>query len=92
MATEFHEPLDSSQGSKILPDQFQLDIPRTGPEPLKLTVRVGDVLYLLGAKGAGKSGLVTRIFAKHSADARRISAHRQTWLGHGQSITADNRE
>jgi len=37
-------------------------------------------MYMLGANGTGKSSLVSRLFNKYQARAKRISAHRQTWF------------
>jgi ABC-type lipoprotein export system ATPase subunit len=63
-------------------NQFHFEIPRTGEDCLKFTLKLGDVLYLLGANGTGKSSLVSRLFSTHGhgAKAKRISAHRQTWF------------
>ena len=47
---------------------------------LAFSLGPGDVLYMLGANGTGKSGLVSRLFSAHQAKAKRISAHRQTWF------------
>ena len=38
------------------------------------------MLYLLGANGTGKSALISKVFSAHSAKAKRVSAHRQTWF------------
>ncbi len=61
-------------------NQFQFDIPSISGDPLTLSLNVGDVLYLLGANGTGKSSLVSRLFNQHQNAAKRISAHRQTWF------------
>lgn len=45
-----------------------------------LSIEAGNVLFILGANGAGKSNLMHRFYTKHFGAARRISAHRQTWL------------
>lgn len=65
-------------GSVALP--FELQVPRTGGDPLPLSISPGDVLFVLGANGTGKSGLVHRFFSAHYNEARRISAHRQAWF------------
>ena len=62
-----------------MPKEFQLDIP-TGQAQTNVSLRIGDTLYLLGANGTGKSGLVSHLFRQHQAHAKRISAHRQTWF------------
>lgn len=47
---------------------------------MEFSLSVGDVLYLLGANGTGKSSLVSRLFNEHQVNSKRISAHRQTWF------------
>ncbi len=59
---------------------FDLIIPRSTGEPLNITVNVGETLFILGANGTGKSSLMQRLYNPHHANARRISAHRQTWF------------
>jgi ABC-type sugar transport system ATPase subunit len=63
-----------------MPNPFAFEIPRTGEAALQFTLRLGEVIYLLGANGTGKSSLVSRLFTSHQNNARRISAHRQTWF------------
>ncbi len=58
---------------------FRLLIPRPG-EGLELTLNPGECVFVLGANGTGKSSLMQRFFSEHHANARRISAHRQTWF------------
>lgn len=60
--------------------QFQCNVPLISGNPLVFNLGVGDVLYLLGANGSGKSSLVSRLFSQHQIHAKRISAHRQTWF------------
>ena len=61
-------------------NQFQFNIPSVSGDPIVFSLGVGDVLYLLGANGAGKSSLVSRLFGQYQRNAKRISAHRQTWF------------
>lgn len=61
-------------------NQFEFQIPRTNESDLTFVLGPGDVLYMLGANGTGKSSLVSRLFSAHQAKAKRISAHRQTWF------------
>ena len=37
-------------------------------------------MFVLGANGTGKSNLMHRIYGENTANARWISAHRQTWF------------
>lgn len=59
---------------------FNLRIPKSGGTSLDLTVNPGDSLFILGANGSGKSSIMQRFYCDHMVNARRISAHRQTWF------------
>jgi ABC-type molybdenum transport system ATPase subunit/photorepair protein PhrA len=72
---------------------FELEVPRNGRDALLLSISPGDVLFILGANGTGKSSLMHRLYKKHYAKARRITAHRQTWLQSGAiTLTAHSRQ
>lgn len=74
-------------------NQFQFDVPRGSVPNLKFTLGPGEVMYMLGANGTGKSSLVSRLFSAHQASAKRISAHRQTWFNSNSlDITPHGRE
>lgn len=59
---------------------FELNLPLTSGAPLNFAVEVGQIAFVLGANGTGKSGLIQRFYSAHRGNARRISAHRQTWF------------
>lgn len=59
---------------------FRLQVPRTDGTGLDVVVEAGEIFFLLGANGTGKSSLMHRLFSAHHSDARRITAHRQTWF------------
>ncbi|MBD2043897.1 AAA family ATPase [Microcoleus sp. FACHB-672] len=59
---------------------FNLAIPRSTGELLNLTINMGETLFVLGANGTGKSSIMQQLYNPHHANARRISAHRQTWF------------
>lgn len=40
----------------------------------------GEMLFVLGANGVGKSSLVHRFSIQNTGRVRKISAHRQTWM------------
>ena len=63
--------------------EFPFTIPRANGSAFTSSINVGNVLIFVGANGSGKSSLVQSIFSSHSANARRISAHRQNWLQEG---------
>jgi len=63
---------------------FSLSIPAGKPnEALKLTVSVGEMLFILGANGTGKSSLMQTFASASGGNTRRIAAHRQTWFRSG---------
>jgi ABC-type cobalamin/Fe3+-siderophores transport system ATPase subunit len=59
---------------------FNLSIPRASATVLELTIAAGEVLFLLGANGTGKSSLMHRFYSANQSNSHRISAHRQTWF------------
>lgn len=63
---------------------FSLSIP-TGKStsPLELTVETGQILFILGANGTGKSSLMQAFASASNGSTRRITAHRQTWFQSG---------
>lgn len=63
---------------------FTLSIPTGKPDgPLKLAVDLGEMLFILGANGTGKSSLMQAFASSSREKTRRISAHRQTWFRSG---------
>ena len=53
----------------------------------------GEILYVLGANGTGKSALVHRLNSDHRTKSRWIPPHRRMWLQSGGSnLTAANKE
>lgn len=59
---------------------FNFSVPLMSGQSLEFTVDVGEVLYVLGANGTGKSSLLQHFYAHHRQAGRKISAHRQTWF------------
>lgn len=59
---------------------FDLNIPGPSGASMSLTVKLGESLFVLGANGTGKSGLMHQLYTAHRNTVRRISAHRQTWF------------
>ena len=59
-------------------------IPRISGEPLPVSLQSSDRLFIVGPNGSGKSALIQHLVSGHQGrNIRRISAHRQTWLGSG---------
>ena len=61
-------------------NMYLCSIPRGDGTTLELEIEVGKAVFLLGANGTGKSSLMYRFYSMHSSNARRITAHRQTWF------------
>lgn len=59
---------------------FNLNFPSDNPETSQLRFGPGEVLFVLGANGTGKSGLMQRFLQQNPESSRKISAHRQTWM------------
>ena len=59
---------------------FKLIVSRVNEASLECEIKEGETLFILGANGTGKSSLMHRFYSENYGKARRISAHRQTWL------------
>ena len=66
------------------PSTMTWNIPRVSGDPLPISLHSGDRLFIVGPNGSGKSALIQHLLTGHQGrNFRRISAHRQTWLGSG---------
>lgn len=64
--------------------EINWEIPRISDDPLSITLKKGDQLFIVGANGSGKSALIQHFASMHSHEQlKRITAHRQTWLNSG---------
>lgn len=59
---------------------FNLFFQETGGQHKSIQMEPGDVLFVLGANGSGKSSLMQKFYQDSRPHNRRISAHRQTWF------------
>ncbi|HCG5239293.1 TPA: AAA family ATPase [Vibrio parahaemolyticus] len=59
---------------------FNLDYPHANEGNKCITVESGNVMFLVGANGTGKSSLMHLFGAQNPTKARRITAHRQVWF------------
>ena len=59
---------------------YLCSIPCEGGAYLNFSIKAGETIFLLGANGTGKSSLMHRFYSTHYSNARRITAHRQTWF------------
>ena len=71
-------PFDSSSGAHQV--HFNLNFPARSTGPQELQLKAGQVLFVLGANGTGKSTLMFLFNSQNTGRARKISAHRQTWM------------
>jgi ABC-type Mn2+/Zn2+ transport system ATPase subunit len=67
-------------------------VPQNGGTQLTIAVETGQTVFVLGANGTGKSSLMHRIYTAYSSKARRITAHRQTWLSSSSSILSPDQK
>ncbi len=65
-----------------------------GPtEPCNIELAPGEILYVLGANGTGKSALVHRLNSDHRTKSHWVPPHRRTWLQSGGSnLTAADKQ
>ena len=61
---------------------FNLNFPAQDSESLDLQLEPGQILFVLGANGSGKSSLIHHFFVQNLNNSKKISAHRQTWMRH----------
>ena len=59
---------------------FKLTIPSPNNGDQQLLLEAGEMLFVLGANGTGKSSLMFHFNNQHRGRVRKISAHRQTWM------------
>ncbi len=63
---------------------ISLSVPTDKPEgALALTIGLGQMIFVLGANGTGKSSLMQAFASASNNKTRRITAHRQTWFRSG---------
>ena len=49
-------------------------------QPKEISLKVGDIIFVLGANGVGKSALMTHLTRQNTGNVKRILAHRQIWM------------
>ena len=59
---------------------FNLNYPDPTGHLQQLQLVPGELLFVLGANGTGKSSLMHLLSSQNQGHVRKISAHRQTWL------------
>ena len=59
---------------------FNLGFPNQNNDLSQIKLKSGEMLFVLGANGAGKSSLMQLFTTQNYGQYRKISAHRQTWM------------
>lgn len=67
-----------SVGQNSIP--FNLHFSNLDGKQIDLELHTGEVVFLLGANGTGKSSLIYHFARNNIGRMRKISAHRQTWM------------
>ena len=69
-------------------------VPTISDDSIKLSLKSGDQLFIVGRNGSGKSALIQQLVLVIGTNKiKRISAHRQTWLSSGTiNLTAAQRK
>ena len=70
------------------------NIPQNSGQPLPISLKDYDRLFIVGANGSGKSALIQHLVSSNPGKKiRRISAHRQTWFQSGSiDLTPQSRK
>lgn len=63
---------------------FQISLPVGKEKPFALDLKNGDVMFVVGANGTGKSALLHRLDSTFHGPIFRVAAHRQTWFDSGE--------
>jgi ABC-type lipoprotein export system ATPase subunit/uncharacterized protein YlaN (UPF0358 family) len=72
-------------------EEIQLEIPRISNDPITLTLKNGDQLFIVGPNGSGKSALMQNFALKYGF--KWITAHRQTWISSAKNnFTPESRQ
>ena len=50
---------------------LNLTIPQISGDPLNINIEVGDILFVLGANGSGKSSVMHKFYTAHHTNSRR---------------------
>jgi ABC-type cobalamin/Fe3+-siderophores transport system ATPase subunit len=73
--------------------KYKFNIPTSNNGNLNVPLTEGNVLFVLGANGVGKSTLMHNLFTQNRNHAKRILAHRQTWFtDNAMNMTASQKK
>lgn len=74
-------------------NKFKFLIQTSNNGNLNIPLTEGNVLFVLGANGVGKSTLMHNLFTQNRNHAKRILAHRQTWFtDNAMNMTASQKK
>lgn len=75
-------------------DPIHWSIQRIPGDPIELTLKSGDQLFVVGRNGSGKSALIQQFVSENTdKKIKRLTAHRQIWLESGvNSLTPAGRQ
>ncbi|SFJ55758.1 AAA family ATPase [Celeribacter neptunius] len=59
---------------------FNLSFPTQSANFANMQLHAGELIFVLGANGTGKSSLMHLFASRNQNNVRKISAHRQTWM------------
>ncbi|MDQ1165882.1 ABC-type cobalamin/Fe3+-siderophores transport system ATPase subunit [Flavobacterium sp. SORGH_AS 622] len=77
----------------MIDEEFNIFVTMSNDETLTVPLKVGESLFILGANGMGKSGLMTKISSLNPGRCTRILGHRQNWIQNSAvSITSADRK
>ena len=72
---------------------FSLGVLTADTSVLSVTLHAGEMLFVVGANGTGKSSLMHRLYRDNFQASVRITAHRRTWLSSSAvDITAQQKQ
>lgn len=63
-----------------VPMVFYSNIQLSDNTALRIPAEIGEVTFIVGANGTGKSSLMQNLYIQNRGNSRRITAHRQNWL------------
>ena len=60
--------------------KFTFNFPDMSGNQVEIPLNPGNIIFVLGANGTGKSGLMHETYKQNLGKSKRITAHRQTWF------------
>lgn len=74
-------------------NNFEFTVTTSNNDTLNIPLKQGEVVFVLGANGVGKSMLMHSVYNQNRQNAKRISAHRTTWFANNaMNMTAEDKK